>query len=150
MATQSVCSFYKFGFCKFQEVCRRQHLKEICVAAACDGKKCIQRHPKVCKFLRNYGYCKFGEWCLFSHIVKKDPEVEKLKAENKEIKKKLEELEKILFEKNEQIENILEYMKETRKMEKPQIVKSFKCDKCNFETSSKSGLKFTQKRNTLQ
>ena len=32
---------------------------------------------------------------FFSHTVKKDPEVEKLKAENIEIKKKLEELEKI-------------------------------------------------------
>ena len=30
----------------------------------------------------------------FSHIMKKHPEVEKLKSENKEIKKKLEEFEK--------------------------------------------------------
>ena len=149
MATQSVCRFYKFGFCKFTEVCRKQHVKELCVALDCDGKKCMQRHPKVCKFLRNYGYCKFGEWCLFSHTVKKDPEVEKLKAENIEIKKKLEELEKILFEKNEQIENILEYMKETRKKENPQTVNLLKCDQCNFETNSKSGLKIhTKKKHT--
>ena len=74
-------------FCKFQEVCRKQNVKDPCVAPGYDGKKCIQRQPKVCTFLRNYGYCKFGEWCLFSHILKNDPEVEKLKSENKEIKK---------------------------------------------------------------
>ena len=70
--------------------------------------------------------------------MKKHPEVEKLKSENKEIKKKLEELEKILYEKNEQIENILEYIKETRKKEKPETV--FKCDQVLMEKSVFKGI----------
>ena len=30
-------------------------------------KEYLPRHPKCCKFLRDYGYCNFGEWCVFSH-----------------------------------------------------------------------------------
>ena len=30
MASQSVCQFNKFGFCKFKEACRKQHVKELC------------------------------------------------------------------------------------------------------------------------
>ena len=97
MATHSVCSFNKFGFSKFGEVFRKKHVKELCKLATCDGKSCLHRHPRECKFFRNIGYCKFGEWCHFSHIVKKDPELENLKTENRAIIKKLEELEKLLF-----------------------------------------------------
>ena len=30
MATQTVCSFYRFGYCKHKELCRKRHVKEIC------------------------------------------------------------------------------------------------------------------------
>ena len=146
MATQSVCGFYKYGFCKFQEVCRKQHVKEICEISSCNGKTCIQRHPKICKFLRNRGYCKFGEWCLFSHVIKKDPEIEKIKAENRAILKRLEEVEKILFEKDKAIDEIMKYIEGTRKKETNKSDKSFKCTKCNFETNSQSGLKIHGKK----
>ena len=25
------------------------------------------RHPKKCKIFRDYNWCKFGEWCFFTH-----------------------------------------------------------------------------------
>ena len=50
-------------------------------------------------FFRNIGYCKFGEWCHFSHILKKDPDLENLKKENRAIITKLEELEKLSLRK---------------------------------------------------
>ena len=49
-------------------------------------------HPKECRFLKNIGYCKFGEWCLFSHNIRKDPNIEKLDMEDKNIKRLLKNL----------------------------------------------------------
>ena len=112
-----------------------------CELTSCDGKVCPHRHPRECKFFRNIGYCKFGEWCQFSHILKKDPVLENLKKENMAIIKKLGELEKLLFEKNKQIESIIESIGEMDKMKKDPVRKSFKCTKCNFETNSQTGLK---------
>ena len=146
MATQSVCGFYKFGFCRFREVCRKEHVKKLCESSSCDGKTCAERHPRVCKFFKNVGYCKFGEWCLFSHIIKKDPEMEKLKAENRAILKRLEEVEKVLFEKDKEINDIMKSIEETRKMETNKPEKCFKCTKCSFETNSQSGLKIHSKK----
>ena len=40
---------------------------------------------------RNIGYCKFESGVIFSHIVKKDPELEKIKEDNRTV----EELEKL-------------------------------------------------------
>ena len=146
MTTQSICQFNKFGFCKFKEACRKQHVKESCELISCDGKICIQRHPKECSLFTNRGYCKFGEWCHFLHIVKKDPEMEKIKSENKEILKKLDFLEKLLFEKDKEIQNILKTIEESRNTKEKQISKSFKCTKCNFETNYQSGLKINEKK----
>lgn len=146
MATQSVCSFNKFGYCKFGEVCRKKHVKELCELTSCDGKSCPQRHPRECKFLRNIGYCKFGEWCQFSHILKKDPDLENLKKENLSILTKLEQLEKLLFEKDKQIESIIESIGELNKIKKGPAKKSFKCTKCDFESNSQTGLKVHDKK----
>ena len=80
MATQSVCGFYKFCFCIFREVCRKKLVKKLCESYSCDGQTCAEKRARVCKFFKNIGYCKFGEWCLFSRIIMKDPEMEKMKA----------------------------------------------------------------------
>ena len=67
MATQNLCRFNKYGFCRYEERCRKYHEKNLCENAHCVVKECLLRHPKICKYLRDYGYCKFGEWCYFSH-----------------------------------------------------------------------------------
>ena len=36
MATQNVCRYFKFGFCKYLEKCRFPHVKEICESQDCD------------------------------------------------------------------------------------------------------------------
>ena len=93
MATQSVCYFKKNWI---REACRKQHSKESCELSSCDGKSCIERNPK-CKFFRDRWYCKFGEWCFLLHIVKKDPEIEKINSENKAFLNRLAVLEKLFF-----------------------------------------------------
>ena len=71
MATQNVCGFNKYGFCRYQERCRKYHERNLCENAHCVVKECLLRHPKMCKYLRDYDYCKFGEWCYFSHKLSK-------------------------------------------------------------------------------
>ena len=66
MAAQIVCSYFKFGYCKHREYCRKRHVKEICELSSCDISNCPKRHPKKCKFYRDYGHCKFDP-CMFSH-----------------------------------------------------------------------------------
>ena len=105
MATQTVCNFNKYGFCRYQEGCRKFHENKICETLNCVVKECLHRHPKCCKFLRDYGYCKFGEYCKFSHKafgMKSDVEKEELKK----LKEKLENLEKEINSKDELIKDL--------------------------------------------
>ena len=105
MATQTVCGFNKFGFCKYQEKCRKFHEKNICKNQKCEVKKCLLRHPKICKFLRDYGYCKFGEWCFFSHKpfeIKNNIE----KKEFEELKENIDKIDKEIKSKDEVIKSL--------------------------------------------
>ena len=98
MATQPICRYNKFGYCKFKDTCRKNHINTLCENSSCDVQICTLRHPKECKHYRNHGRCKFGEWCRFSHIEKED-ELKNLRLENDTINKKLADLEKNVFEK---------------------------------------------------
>ena len=75
MATQVVCRYNKFGFCKFKESCRILHVNDdpLCVL-----QECKKRHPKKCKFHR-YNKCKCKENCAFSHDLTKPLDDESLK-----------------------------------------------------------------------
>ena len=68
LPNQNVCSFNKYGFCKFRLACRKQHIMENCPNNKnCEIEHCSLRHPRTCRYYRDIGYCKFGEWCLFNH-----------------------------------------------------------------------------------
>ena len=43
------------------------HNSQICDNTSCEIRNCNLRHPKICKFYRDYRRCKFGEWCYFLH-----------------------------------------------------------------------------------
>ena len=80
MATQNVCKFNKFGYCKYKELCRNFHVNEKCQNVSCDLSMCMLRHPKLCKFFLQYKMCKFDP-CRFEH-VEKESDLEKLMLEN--------------------------------------------------------------------
>ena len=69
MAAQNICFFNKFGFCKYLDHCRKHHENKLCENKECEVRECQLRHPIKCKYYRDFGYCKFGEWCSFSHRV---------------------------------------------------------------------------------
>ena len=66
---EGVCSHQKFGFCKFKETCKNQHLKEICedLLACPNTKGCHKRHPRECKRYAVERFCRFGDGCAYSH-----------------------------------------------------------------------------------
>ena len=87
MATQNICFYNKYGFCKYLEKCRKYHENKRCEKLGCEIRDCPLRHPKVCKFFLDFGFCKFSEWCKFSHNIDKTT-----RAENEEVKKLKDEL----------------------------------------------------------
>ena len=99
MATQPVCLFNKFGHCKFQKKCRKMHIIEVCGILDCEVRNCKLRHPKVYSFYRDYSYCKFSEFCSFSHNIGNHSN-DALEKEIKDIQKEL----KLLKEKENEHE----------------------------------------------
>ena len=108
MAAQNVCRYFKFGYCKFTDKCKYMHVKELCRNSSCEIKCCNLRHPKICKFFRDYNRCKFGEWCCFKHITN-NTNVNAVSTE--EIKKEIENLQTIINEKDEVINTLVEKIK---------------------------------------
>ena len=66
MAAQIICQWFKFGYCKHKEYCRRHHEEEVCTDDSCEIFGCRKRHPKICKYFWNHGRCKFDP-CAFLH-----------------------------------------------------------------------------------
>ena len=52
---------------------------------------CEKRHPKVCKFFREYHRCKFTTFCRYSHTVTdNDEQIKEIEIKMDEIDKKVE------------------------------------------------------------
>ena len=91
----------------------------------CDVKTCNLRHPRECRWFRDYQRCKFIEYCSYSY-VKKVADYEKLKKENESFEKKIYEIEKNMVEKDKLLDSIVNSMlKKFRKLEE----KLFKFEK---------------------
>ena len=103
MVGENVCLYRKFGHCKFFGTCKLKHIETICENLNCDIESCNKRHPRDCRFFRDFARCKFGDYCSFKHRRESNPlteDIENLKA-------KVENLEKLIGEKDEQIKRIL-------------------------------------------
>ena len=66
----SVCKYNKFGYCKFQEGCKRIHVTEICEnwESCTKLRSCHKRQPKVCKLYELENSCRFGSACSYLHL----------------------------------------------------------------------------------
>ena len=67
LENEMVCLYFKFGYCKNQQACRKVHLSETCSNNNCETRKCMKRHPKTCWYYAVHGRCKFGTYCQFKH-----------------------------------------------------------------------------------
>ena len=64
---ENVCKYFKYGYCKYRGNCKFKHVQEICVETDCEVDQCKYRHPRECKFYREYQICRFGTMCCFRH-----------------------------------------------------------------------------------
>ena len=104
-----ICKFNQFGFCKFQEKCKRNHNNFICENNKCSILECEMRHPKPCRFFHIYKRCEFGTYCRHSHIEEeKDKCIKTLTSEietlEKDIKRQSDEID-LMKEKIYSLEN---------------------------------------------
>ena len=147
-----VCKYFQSGFCKFQEYCRKQHVKELCETDKCTSKVCIKRHPKVCKYFKTHNACKFNDLCAYQHIITTET------SPMEELVNKINNLENIVNVMSKQIdvltnlEDTVKAMSDTIQVLEVKIQsihnesnistnKSFKCDHCDYIASKNSVLK---------
>ena len=117
---EKVCSFNKFGFCKYGEKCHLTHINIICEKQICDQSECDYRHPKLCEYFEMFRRCKFTSFCKFSHKINYSGQehtkcisndkidtimkaTEALENNMKDLKNRMEFVEKELKEKNNAI-----------------------------------------------
>ena len=62
---ETICRHNKYGHCKYGETCRHYHVNEICERSKCKIFRCEKRHPRECKYWREYKICKFNEFCSY-------------------------------------------------------------------------------------
>ena len=68
------CKFYNAGFCKYKlKKCRFLHPESICKEylknMKCELKDCVDRHPKICKWLKTKLGCQRGEEFDYLHVT---------------------------------------------------------------------------------
>ena len=60
-------------------------------------KKFNLRHPKICRYFRDYNFCKFGEYCCFKHLEHANNDtIENLVKKNENVLLKLKMVEEKL------------------------------------------------------
>ena len=66
------------------------HVNEHCENELCEIRTCRLRHPKPCRYFRDFRRCKFSN-CKFKHIILEieNDSIEKIKREHEDIKAKL-------------------------------------------------------------
>ena len=105
---QNVCRYFKFGYCKFGEKCRNLHIEEKCCDNQCEIVNCDKRHPKPCNFYRDYGRCKYLQYCKYEHVQQGNNII------TEEYKIKIDNLEKIVVEKDSLIRKLIKETEENK------------------------------------
>ena len=106
MAAGNICYYKKFGHCKFLETCKYRHVEIICNEKDCEIENCERRHPKECRYFKEFSRCKFGDYCSFRHEITMNEGNVTLEKEVETLKEKVDHLEKLIEEKDEQIKEI--------------------------------------------
>ena len=96
MASENICKFNKFGFCKFKSECKYKHVNMVCVEENCDPKTCEKRHPKNCKYFVNSGDFMLGSNCAYAHKNDKNLKIKLLEQKIDGLLKTMESKEKII------------------------------------------------------
>ena len=67
------CRYFNRGYCKYKSGCRYSHPKEVCkehlASQNCENVNCLDRHPKVCKWMESKNGCNRGTTCDYLHAT---------------------------------------------------------------------------------
>ena len=77
--TQPICYKNKFGYCKYSERCFQRQVTLVCDDAKCEVFKCEKRHPKICRYYRDFRRCKFTVGCKYKHENQSIKKLDELK-----------------------------------------------------------------------
>ena len=72
--------------CRYSDSCRFKHVTIVCDDGQCKIQNCEKRHPKICKYYRDYRRCKFTVGCKYKHENQND-KFDKLQKELEIIRK---------------------------------------------------------------
>ena len=121
MESNTICIHNKFGFCKYGVKCRKKHEELKCENSSCEIFDCNKRHPKECKYFREFNRCKYNEYCRYEH--KQNSKVNESQiCEHEKLESRILELETILVNAENNfkmlryqfLENLLLYLKNGR------------------------------------
>ena len=130
-----VCQYFQSGFCKFQDFCRKQHIKDLCETNKCTSKVCVKRHPKECKYFKTQNGCKFNELCAYQHNITTDTStIEDLVIQINTLANTV----MAMSEKIDVLENILQNKCHEGNSSSTQ---SLQCDQCEYKASTTTVLK---------
>ena len=158
MASQ-ICKWNKFSHCRFGRFCQFTHENKKCEESICDGKQCDLRHPRHSRNILQGKLCPFGDFCSFEH---NNLDKSATRNQSKNLEKKIEELEKLLKSKDNEMHDLLDTIQAlnnvinlTDSENEEEGVTDFEtvlerddgddnifdCDECDFVTNKKTGLK---------
>ena len=127
-----ICQYDFRGFCKnfkMDQCPNGAHFKETCKnGPICTDNICLKekRHPKLCRFLKIYGYCKLENQCRYSHYSILDT---------------IFELKDMISKFFDQLQELRSEINSTKKSTKnsTNLIKNFTCEFCGQNFVSKGG-----------
>ena len=144
-----ICQFNKYGFCKHREKCSKVHETACCEDDNCGVINCVLRHPKVCKYHKENGECRFNDRCKYKHLPLNDrrgeTDMSKLIDDMKEKEAKISALERDVSEYKKMLSDAV---KSVEKLENQQKEMSMKIE--GLERYIKENVKVIEKVNQLE
>jgi hypothetical protein len=159
-ALENVCKFHQFGHCKFGSQCKKRHTINTCTNFPCKNMGCPMRHPRISKFFTHFARCKFDNQCSYLHTIASESSTRDLASEIDEMKEEIETLKSNcqalkmeilkLNSAEEQVPSlplpcdeydiVCENDDKLKQHKKTFHAEIFKCDFCNYETTSRKGV----------
>ena len=117
------CNYNKYGYCKFRDLCRKKHFKEVCQNHnTCDNKnECNKRHPKTCKNFITDKSCRFKDSCAYFHPEQSESDKNKNNMIT-DMQVKIESLERNMKEKVDLLEITTKVLSEKVQMLEAKLV----------------------------
>ena len=121
--TVEVCLHFKFGYCRYEEKCKKKHIKEICSENDCSVAVCSKRHPRECRYFALYNRCKFGSYCNYAHKPSTETLLKSCETKIKYLEKVVNEVENEKLDLKCKVDNLAMKLEALEKELKKETIK---------------------------